>query len=505
MSLPSDTALDARIDALEPLDDEAPRSGGSIIGLLALIGVFVLLGVKGGAAALLVVGLIIFSVVIHEFGHFLTAKRSGMKVTEFFLGFGPRIFSFRVGETEYGVKPLWAGAYVKIIGMSNLEEVDPAEEERTYRHQPFWQRFMTVLGGPLANIAFGFLLFAGVFATAGQTDTSDWLVDRVVSGTAAAEAGVQPGDRIVRIGTHEVREWSDLGAAVFDFPGDEVEVVVERNGERLVLDAVIGEQVTREAANAFDGSEGLESRDRLVALDGEPLDGYADLRERVAVGDEVTLTVDRHAEEGGDRTIELSTTVTGQLPADGVTGFFGIGPSAFGTDHLSVPESIGLASSNTVGMVGGATKGIITIFSPSGITGFFDQVRNANAPEAAVDPDAATAARNEASTDDERVVSVVGVVQLGTSATEEFGIEAAIMLVASLNIFLAVLNLIPLLPFDGGHASIALYEGIRTAITGRQHRADVAKLLPVAYTVVAFMVSLGLAAIYLDAVKPVAG
>ena len=90
------------------------------------------------------------------------AKRNGMKVTEFFIGFGPRIWSFRRGETEYGVKVIPAGAYVKIIGMSNLEEVAPADEPRTYRPQSFGKRMPVVLAGPAMNFVLGFLLLVVV-------------------------------------------------------------------------------------------------------------------------------------------------------------------------------------------------------------------------------------------------------------------------------------------------------------------------------------------------------
>jgi RIP metalloprotease RseP len=89
--------------------------------------------VPGSSTPLLIIVGIILMVMLHEFGHYWTAKRSGMKVTEFFLGFGPRLWSFTRGETEYGVKAIPAGGYVRIIGMTNLEEIDPADEPRTFR------------------------------------------------------------------------------------------------------------------------------------------------------------------------------------------------------------------------------------------------------------------------------------------------------------------------------------------------------------------------------------
>src|SRR5258708_7710335 len=109
------------------------------------------------STVLIVVGIIVM-IMVHEFGHFLTAKWSGMKVTEYFLGFGPRLWSFRKGETDYGVKGVPAGGYVRIIGMNNLEEVDPADESRTYRQQPFWQRIVVVSAGSFMHFVMAFML-----------------------------------------------------------------------------------------------------------------------------------------------------------------------------------------------------------------------------------------------------------------------------------------------------------------------------------------------------------
>ncbi|MGH9286410.1 MAG: site-2 protease family protein, partial [Acidimicrobiales bacterium] len=121
-----------------------PRLAGTIGVLLAIIGM----------------------IMLHELGHFVMAKRAGMKVTEFFLGFGPRLWSFRRGETEYGVKAIPAGGYVRIIGMSNVEEIDPADEERTYRSKAYRHRLGVAVAGSTMhfNIAAGllFLLYAAV-------------------------------------------------------------------------------------------------------------------------------------------------------------------------------------------------------------------------------------------------------------------------------------------------------------------------------------------------------
>src|SRR5262245_28334401 len=108
-------------------NDEVPRDGQSVshpLRVLALVAAFVALGVFGGLLILAVVVAIVFMIFMHELGHYVTARKAGMKVTEFFIGFGPRIWSFRRGETEYGVKCIPAGAYVRIIGMNNLDAVD---------------------------------------------------------------------------------------------------------------------------------------------------------------------------------------------------------------------------------------------------------------------------------------------------------------------------------------------------------------------------------------------
>src|SRR5436190_4891279 len=101
----------------------------------------------GGWQLLLVVVSIVVMIVLHELGHYIAAKKSGMKVTEFFLGFGPKLWSYRRGETEYGVKAIPAGAYVRIIGMNNLEEVPPEDEARTYRQQSYPKRLLVVSAG----------------------------------------------------------------------------------------------------------------------------------------------------------------------------------------------------------------------------------------------------------------------------------------------------------------------------------------------------------------------
>ncbi len=134
-----------------------------------------------GAAAAIMFGLFA-AILIHETAHFATAKTFDMKVTEFFAGFGPRLWAFRRGETEYGVKLLLPlGGYVRITGMNPVEEIDPAEEHRTYRGKPFWQKSVVVLAGVTANFVLAYLIFYVVFTVVGvQEEDSEARVGSVV-------------------------------------------------------------------------------------------------------------------------------------------------------------------------------------------------------------------------------------------------------------------------------------------------------------------------------------
>src|SRR5688500_4194160 len=123
---------------------------------------------KGVLATVLVVLAVLFMIMLHELGHYLTAKWGGMKVTEFFVGFGPRLWSVRKGETEYGVKALPLGGYVKIVGMSNIELLDdPADEPRTYRQQSFGRRLSVAVAGSTMHVLIAFVLFVSINGVVG--------------------------------------------------------------------------------------------------------------------------------------------------------------------------------------------------------------------------------------------------------------------------------------------------------------------------------------------------
>ncbi|HKX71575.1 MAG TPA: site-2 protease family protein, partial [Acidimicrobiales bacterium] len=148
-----------------PPDQPDYETGG--LRLALLVGAMVVAGLWWGWPVLLMILGIVVMIFLHELGHYLTAKWAGMKVTEFFIGFGPKIWSFQRGETEYGFKVLPAGAYVRIIGMNNLDETDPADESRTYRQQSFPKRLLVVSAGSLMHFAQAFVLLVVLLGVVG--------------------------------------------------------------------------------------------------------------------------------------------------------------------------------------------------------------------------------------------------------------------------------------------------------------------------------------------------
>lgn len=207
-------------------------------------------GTVGFFVALVVV------IVVHEGAHFGVAKAFGIKVTEFFVGFGPRIWSTHRGETEYGVKWIPAGGYVKIAGMNPYETVAPEEAARTFGAKPIWQRALVIVAGPGTHFVLAFVLFAIWLGFVGQPVAHDARIDTVaptLGGVAspAAAADLQKGDRIVALGGIQDPTDTQLLEYTREHVGQPIPFVIERGGERFnvtltpVLSTVNGEQVGR--------------------------------------------------------------------------------------------------------------------------------------------------------------------------------------------------------------------------------------------------------------------
>ena len=219
-----------------------------LFGLCGVVGGLLLLGWV--SKAMLVVALVIaFVVFAHELGHFIAARITGMKATEFFLGFGPRLFSFRKGETEFGVKPILAGAYVKLVGMTNLDDVEPGDESRAYRRQSYPKRLLVASAGSLMHFLLATLGLLVLFSLMGEPVVREdkWEVASVMeqnsdgSMTAAARSGIRPGDRIASIAAVATTRWTELVEIVRDRPGKVVQIEVIRDGTTFFVDTALGE------------------------------------------------------------------------------------------------------------------------------------------------------------------------------------------------------------------------------------------------------------------------
>lgn len=192
---------------------------------------------------LVVVGIVAI-VMIHETGHFLAARAVGMKATEFFFGFGPRLWSTRRGETEYGIKLLPLGGYTRIVGMSALEEIAPEDEGRTYQDKPFWAKSLVVLAGSATHFPVAFLLFYLVVSGVGlpvAITTLDSIQATLDDGSAtpAAAAGLLPGDTVTSLAGIPTTEWQDLVDEITARPGQTVALGVERAGQVLSLQVTL--------------------------------------------------------------------------------------------------------------------------------------------------------------------------------------------------------------------------------------------------------------------------
>ncbi|HVB04903.1 MAG TPA: site-2 protease family protein [Acidimicrobiales bacterium] len=411
--------------------------------LLALVAAVVLLTLwLHGFDVLIVVLALVVMVMAHEAGHFVTAKLSGMKVTEYFLGFGPRILSFRRGETEYGVKAIPAGGYVKIVGMTGLEEVDPLDEARSYRQSTFPRRVLVGVAGSTMHFVMAFLLLWGMVAFAGLPSSAAEIGGFTTYTNAvspAKAAGLHAGDVVVSVDGRAVPTANDFVNYVHAHPDARLDLGVRRAG-RLVSVVV----VSRDA-------RGLD-----VAVNGVP---------------------------------------TPEIKAKQPVGVIGV---ALGQSYVTENplSALGRAGALLGSVTRASFAGLGEIFSPHGLASFARSVASARSQHAA-----AAAGNTGATGNSGQLVSILGAIQVGAQAAHQNVSELLYILVA-VNVFVGIVNLVPMLPLDGGHVAIAVYERLRSR-RGRRYHADVAKLMPVAYLFLAFILVLGLGALYANAVNPV--
>ena len=223
------------------------------------------------------------AIFFHEAAHFATAKAFDMKITEFFAGFGPRLWTVRRGETEYGVKLLLPlGGYVKITGMSPVEEVDPAEEHRTYRGKPFWQKSIVVLAGVTANFIMAYLIFYGIFTVVGVQERDfearvGSVVEELLDGTPtpAFQSDLIAGDLIVAVDGVPTQSWGDLVDSFQDRAGEPLQLDVQRNGVIFSTLLIPAEVTDNGSTHGFVGINPPDPINERTVRSG-PIEGLGD-------------------------------------------------------------------------------------------------------------------------------------------------------------------------------------------------------------------------------------
>jgi len=430
-------------DATAVGEEPSPPMGGTgpFLRLVAAVaGLATVSVVAGFWKPLLVIVALFIMIMLHELGHFVMARRAGMKATEFFVGFGPRLWSVRRGETEYGVKAIPLGGYVKIIGMTNLESVPPEDEPRAYRQKPFWDRFGVAVAGSTMHmlIAFALLFSLNAFVGNGLHRQLRPVISSIstIQGrpSPAVQAGLQVGDEITALDGAPVTGWDDIRSYVSTRPGTAIRFEYRRAGS-------------------------------LATTMVTPLD----LAQLPQTGpDAATLPAPPPgAADGGPRGF-VGVSATSVDPTVGPVQAVGRSVSDFGT-----------LAKGTVGALG-------KLVSFQGVRGYANQVRGNDVPQ---------------EDKGNRFLSPVGVYQVAGSAADQ-GLGQVLSLLVLINVFVGIFNMLPLLPFDGGHAVIAVYEAIRSRIKGRRHFADAAKLMPVAYVTVALLAVIFVSSLYLDIAHP---
>ena len=390
------------------------------------------------AGVLIVIVAILVVIMIHEAGHFFVAKAFGFKATKFFLGFGPRLWSIKRGETEYGIAAIPAGGYVKIVGMNPYEEIPPEDRPRAYPNKPKWQRALVVLAGPATHWVVAFLLFAVATMTIGiETDRVTNQVNAIsvrtegsTERTAAAEAGIRPDDRIVAINGNPTPEWEQIQTYIRSHPDEAATLTIERDGEERDVDVHFG--------TAIFSAEG-----EVVAYGGP--------------GESV-----RAVREG-----------------EQLFGFLGVEPARY-FDKQSFLGAMSSAGGAVVDSTARSFTGIGRIFS----TVFNGELLGE------------VAGSGERELSDDSAVGIVGFVRFAGDIFALGRLHDLIAMIAQFTILIGLMNLLPLPPLDGGHLAVLAYE----QASGRQ--VDVRKLIPVAAAVIAFFLVLFFAVLYLDIFRP---
>jgi membrane-associated protease RseP (regulator of RpoE activity) len=406
-----------------------------------------ILGIALTALAILV------SVSLHEAGHMLTAKAFGMKVTRYFIGFGPTLFSFKKGETEYGVKGIPLGGFVKITGMTPQE--DDADDPRAMWRYPVWKRTIVMAAGSVVHFILAFLIFWFIFANFAMANPDN------------------------------------PGPAVTD---------VSKAPAYLTIANCVPKDLTSADCTTTDGPAlvaGLKDGDLVTAVGSTQVSTYADLVNAIRSLTPGTATQITYVRDGQTLTTKVTPVAAQRPPIDDTSGevktvaAIGVGlgynPALPKTVEYNAVEAFPMAGKQ----MGAAATGVVTAIKnlPQKVPGLIDAIgggqRDADSP-----------------------VSVVGASRLGGEAIEKGFWEIALMIIAGLNFFVGVFNLLPLLPLDGGHIAIAWFERARSWVYARlgkgdPGRVDYYKLMPLTYAVILVFGAFTLLTVTADVVNPI--
>ncbi len=504
--------------------DEPDMERAGVWRLALVVAALVALWWWQGWALVVVILALLFMITMHELGHYLMAKRAGMKVTQFFIGFGPRIWSTQRGETEYGIRAIPAGAFVKVPGMLRDEEVSASDEARSYRQASFKDRVAMASAGSAMHFLMAFILLFAHFAFFDQADPDVWSVESVVPGSAAAEAGMASGDRVLSVDGAKVGGQEDLSDEVRARPGETVPIVVERDGKTLDLTATlgtrapvigtvgedlslffIGDQAVVKGYGEREDKGGLSEDAVITEINDVPINSAVDLKAATKAAAGGVLEID-YVADGETRTQSTYLKLGKAVAATEPEGMIGT-TSGYAEVGKNPVEAAGASVTTFWQLSRDSVTGLVTVLNPANLVDFFGRAATTGPSGGNVSDEptpAATARQASMEQDATRPMSLIGATSIATGLAEvDWG--QLLLLLAVLNIFIGLFNLVPLLPFDGGHIAIAFYERIREKLKGdgRRYFIDPAKMYPVAVIVVGVLGLLFLSTVYMDVVSPI--
>lgn len=389
---------------------------------------------------------LLLSVMIHEAGHYLTAKRFGMKVTEFFLGFGSRIWSFRRGETEFGIKAIPAGGYCKIVGMSPREEVAPEDHDRRFLSGTVPQRLIVLGAGSFLHFVLGFLLVLTLFSGIGTVRALNTVEEVVPCILAQGE--------------------SECGASS---PRSPAQVAGIMAGDEIIA-----------VRKASDGS----SSDSVEKMKWSEIVTLI----RASANRNLLVTIERSSQQ-----LELQVPIASRV-IDGETfGVIGV-INEFGKVRLGPVDGVVESATFVKDVMKGSFEALLKL--PTLIPALVQQTFGGE------------------ERDPEGLVGIVGVARTTGEATASERLDTSdkvtffIVMVAGLNIFVGIFNLLPILPLDGGHMAVAIADGIKRTNARFRKRPipapiDVEKLTPLTLVVAIVLLSLTVLLVIADIVNPV--